>query len=115
MKKKLNERAFVSELVKIFRQHDCFVHKVAERFASGFPDLIIINPHGKVLFVEVKVGKNKLSPLQEHFLSKIQEHRGNAYVITKPAAGQMEVLEYDGLMMTYTLEEWLQKCVGVKG
>lgn len=109
MKAKLNERKFTSQIMKEIKSHNCFVHKIAERFASGFPDLIVINKKGKVMFIEVKVGSNKPTKLQAHFMDLINEHRGFAFLITQCSQDNIEVLEWDGLKTTYAYDNWLQQ------
>ena len=95
--------------MKELKTYGCFAHKVAERFSSGFPDLIVINKKGKVMFIEVKVGKNKLTKLQEHFLDSIDGQGGHTYLMTQSMPEHIEVVEWDGLKITYTYDEWLQK------
>lgn len=38
----------------------------------GFPDLMVLAPGGKVRFIEVKAAKGKLTPLQQHTITALQ-------------------------------------------
>jgi len=39
----------------------------------GAPDILGIMPYGRLLAIEAKVGRNKLSPLQESWLERAKE------------------------------------------
>lgn len=48
--------------------------------ARGVPDIIMcIN--GKFIAVELKVGNNKPTPLQEDYIARINQANGSAYVL----------------------------------
>ena len=53
----------------------CFYTKSGQRISGlpkGFSDILFIRPDGKACFVECKTGKNKASPEQAQFISKMQ-------------------------------------------
>ena len=56
-----------------------WVYKAADQFQSGIPDLIICHA-GKFKTIELKVGKNKLSPIQDYVGKRIEEAGGDFYV-----------------------------------
>jgi len=47
----------------------------------GFPDLVIVG-HGRCLFIELKVGRNTLSPEQTAWLEALRTAAQEAYVWT---------------------------------
>ena len=56
-----------------------WAYKASDKFTSGIPDIIGCR-NGRLLAIELKVGKNKLTKLQEHVLGKIIEANGIAFV-----------------------------------
>jgi hypothetical protein len=60
---------------------DCWVVKVQQVAIRGTPDLLICYA-GKFIAMELKVGSNKASPLQEHVLQAIRLAGGSAWVVT---------------------------------
>ena len=57
-------------------------YKFASPAHRGVPDLILVGPTGRVIFVEVKspTGRGKLSPLQEHTIKQLRENNATVYV-----------------------------------
>jgi len=56
-----------------------WLYKSADRWTSGIPDLIIcIN--GKFMAIELKVGKNKPTRIQQYVLKKIEKAGGQSGV-----------------------------------
>lgn len=51
------------------------------RFKQGFPDCILIDPDGDVIFAELKVGFNPLSPLQKKKLEQLDKQGADSCVI----------------------------------
>jgi len=51
------------------------------RFKQGFPDCILIDPDGMVIFAELKVGYNPVTPLQRKKLEQLDGKGCNACVI----------------------------------
>jgi hypothetical protein len=64
---------------------DIICHKISERFANGWPDCKYIGLQGQHLYVEYKIEKNPLSPLQELMIKKLRKHNVQVWVITKHA------------------------------
>ena len=68
------ESTFYNNLAGKLRKKDWRVNKISQgRFGSGFPDSILIDPEGEVIFLELKVGSNKLSALQKKNLREIDK------------------------------------------
>lgn len=48
----------------------------------GVPDICGVSPDGRAIFVEVKIGKDKLSQYQEFFRAEA-EKRGAVYIVAR--------------------------------
>lgn len=51
----------------------------SDRFQSGIPDLIVCK-EGKFYAIELKIGKNKLTKLQNYVLERIRQNGGQVAV-----------------------------------
>jgi len=69
-----DEKALQKYLKDSLESIGCIVYKFASPQKRGVPDLLIITPYSKAVFVEVKspTGKGKLSALQELEVSKLR-------------------------------------------
>jgi len=56
-----------------------FFFKAHDRFTSGIPDLILC-VMGRFVAIELKFGKGKATPLQDHVITKINLAKGCAAV-----------------------------------
>ena len=75
------ETTFYNKLANKLKKAGWFVQKIHQgRFGQGFPDVILISPEGDVIFLELKVGTNKLSALQKKKLTEIERHDGISIV-----------------------------------
>ncbi len=74
-----NERALVDKMLKWLKSIGAYTIKTSDKFTSGIPDLIIFY-EGRVVFVEVKTYKGKVSKIQEYTISKIREQKCEAYI-----------------------------------
>lgn len=82
----MNETQYTAQLKERFTKSGWLIHKTSERFTAGWPDLVCIGK-GLVLFIEVKVGSNALSGLQDHTLKQIAKNGGMALVMRRKADG----------------------------
>jgi hypothetical protein len=48
---------------------------------NGLPDRLVILPDGKIWFVELKAGRNKLSKIQAFRIAELKNHGANVRVI----------------------------------
>lgn len=55
--------------------------KVDSTSSRGWPDLTVITPAGRVLFIELKTETGKLSALQRRMINKIKANKGEVYVV----------------------------------
>ena len=61
------------------RYPEAWIYKAADRFTSGIPDLLICK-EGMFYAVELKVGNNKATPIQEFVIRKIRSAGGRVSV-----------------------------------
>jgi len=73
----MTEKAFQSDVMRVAKMLGwlCYHTFDSRRSASGFPDLVLVRE--RVLFRELKVGKNKLSPTQELWRDSIMDAGGD--------------------------------------
>ena len=73
----MTEKAFQSDVMRVAKMLGwlCYHTFDSRRSASGFPDLVLVRE--RVLFRELKVGKNKLSPTQELWRDSILDAGGD--------------------------------------
>ena len=57
-----------------------WVYKTHDMFQSGIPDLLLCADAGKLVAIELKAGKNKLTPIQQYVIDKINSVGGIAGV-----------------------------------
>ena len=75
------ESRFYNKLATKLKKAGWFVQKIHQgRFGQGFPDCVLIDPDGVVIFCELKVGNNKLSALQKKKLEAIANQGACAIV-----------------------------------
>ena len=48
---------------------------------AGFPDLLLLTPDGRVIFIEAKIKPNKPQPAQIKFLNFLRANNHSAHVI----------------------------------
>ena len=89
----MNETQYTRKLRKRLEGKGYLVHKTSERFSAGWPDLVAIKDH--VLFIEVKVGKNKLSKLQSLKLHEITNVGGLAFEV-RWEKGEEIIYQFEG-------------------
>ena len=73
----MTEKAFQASVIRVARTLGWLVYHTfdSRRSASGFPDLVLVRE--RVLFRELKVGKNKLSQTQELWRDSILDAGGD--------------------------------------
>jgi hypothetical protein len=89
----MNESQFKCAAVKLLKKElpGAWVYHPSDRWVSGIPDLFIIW-RGVFAAVELKVGKNQATKLQEITLGKIAA-AGGVTRICRDVAGIREVIE----------------------
>lgn len=90
----ITEAGFTSQVIELARLHDWrTLHLRPARTSKGwrtpvqgdgkgFPDLFMIHTTGSAIAAELKVGKNRLTPEQEHWLAAFRRAGIPSYVWT---------------------------------
>lgn len=72
------ERRMVAALSRL----GCFVRKIESPGNRGMPDrMVIIPPLGRIIFVELKQDKGRLSPLQENTIAAMRKAGADVRVL----------------------------------
>ena len=73
----MTEKAFQSDVMRVAKMLGwlCYHTFDSRRSASGFPDLVLVRE--RILYRELKVGKNKLSQSQELWRDSIMDAGGD--------------------------------------
>ena len=73
----MTEKAFQSDVMRVAKMLGwlCYHTYDSRRSASGFPDLVLVRE--RILYRELKVGKNKLSQSQELWRDSIMDAGGD--------------------------------------
>ena len=77
----ISETNLKNQVIDFLRQNypSAWFYKSADRFTSGIPDLILCI-EGKFYAIELKVGGNNPTPIQEFVIRKIQGAGGRVVV-----------------------------------
>ena len=73
----MTEKSFQASVIRVARTLGWLVYHTfdSRRSASGFPDLVLVRD--RILYRELKVGKNKLSPTQKLWRDSIRDAGGD--------------------------------------
>ena len=86
----MSETKFVAKLRKRYKDRGYLMHKSAERFSTGWPDLIVVAA-GDVFFIEAKYNKNEATKAQLFILRKITLAGGVGLVMTQNKDGSEQI------------------------
>lgn len=75
------ERAIEKRMGRELRAMGCLWYKFTSPGARGVPDRILIDPHGRLTFVELKTDVGRLSPQQERQIELLRSWGQVVYVI----------------------------------
>ena len=70
----MTEQQVQSKKIKELEAGGYYVLKLIKTNKNGIPDLLAIHPNNKVLFVEVKTKKGRVSKLQEYRMKELKDH-----------------------------------------
>ena len=70
----MTEQQVQSKKIKELEDKGYYVLKLIKTNKNGIPDLLAIHPNNKVLFVEVKTKKGRVSKLQEYRMKELREY-----------------------------------------
>lgn len=68
----MTEADIQRKMIEKVEKLGCLVIKIIRANKSGIPDLLILVPGGKAVFVEVKKPGGKPSKLQEYYIAKLR-------------------------------------------
>lgn len=109
------ESTFYNKLADKLKRAGWIVKKIHQgRFGSGLLDAILIDPEGEVVFLELKVGDNKLSALQKKNLRAFDKQ--GAVVIVGRMCGEatfLTIQETEGSDGKIRIKTW-QQCQTLK-
>lgn len=76
----MSEQKLQSKVLKWLKDNGYYSVKVVLATKNGVPDIIGCTPEGKFFAIELKVGYNKASKLQEWNIKEIKQRGGIAFV-----------------------------------
>jgi hypothetical protein len=76
----LTEKQFMAQIIELARLKNWLVYHVfdSRRSESGWPDIVLCKD--RVIFVEVKTQKGRLSPAQKSWLDALEKAGAECYV-----------------------------------
>lgn len=84
----MTESQFKSKVVKKLKEQlaDAWIYHPSDKWVSGVPDLLVLY---KSVFaaIELKVGRNKATKLQDIILARISKAGGMTWVVTESGDG----------------------------
>jgi Holliday junction resolvase len=78
----MKEKEITTQIRNVLKLYGVFHWKVFQSLGAtpGVPDILGILPGGRMLAIEVKTERGKLSPHQERFIKNINDNGGLAFV-----------------------------------
>ena len=78
----MTEKQFQAQVVQLATTLGYLVYHTydSRRSQAGFPDLVLVG-RGRVVFVELKTAKGRVSPAQKIWLSKLREVHPHVYLL----------------------------------
>ena len=67
------ESKIQAKLIKQYIKQGCFPIKLIKTSANGIPDILLLQPEGKIKFIEVKREDGKLSEIQKYRIEQLQK------------------------------------------
>ena len=76
----MTEQKVQANKIKELEAEGYYVRKLIKTNKNGIPDLLALHPEKKILFVEVKTKKGRVSKLQEYRIKELKEYGFQAEV-----------------------------------
>tara|TARA_R110000824_G_scaffold193008_1_gene375329 strand:+ start:114 stop:356 length:243 start_codon:yes stop_codon:yes gene_type:complete len=76
----MTEQKVQANKIKELEAEGYYVLKLIKTNKNGIPDLLALHPEKKILFVEVKTNKGRVSKLQEYRIKELREYGFQAEV-----------------------------------
>ena len=70
----MTEQRIQGKRIKELEAEGYYVIKLIKTNKNGIPDLIAVQPDGKIIFSEIKKEGGKLSELQKYRLKELEKH-----------------------------------------
>ena len=86
----MQEKTLQKNILKFCKQQSIIAHKTDSSSSRGWPDLTVVMPSGRVIFVELKTPVGRLSKLQEHTHTQLRLNNAEVYVVR--SLGEFESL-----------------------
>lgn len=77
----MKESTIERKLRQALGRMGCLFYKFVSPGNNGVPDRIAITPGGRVVFVELKTERGKLSPVQLRQIKRLEDHRAAVFVV----------------------------------
>jgi len=76
----MTEQQVQAKKIKELESDGYYVLKLIKTNKNGIPDLLALHPDKKIMFVEVKTKKGRVSKLQEYRIKELKEYGFDAEV-----------------------------------
>lgn len=80
----MTESAVQSKIIKQLEKLGCFVIKIIRANKSGIPDLLVLLPTGRAVFIEVKKPGGVASKLQQYYIEYLRKLGFTAFICDDP-------------------------------
>lgn len=90
----MSEQKLQKKILTYLKDGGCYVIKVVVGNRKGIPDIIGCLPNGRFFAIEVKVGSNKTSRLQDYNIDEVRKRKGIAFVAYNLDKVKEELDEY---------------------
>lgn len=78
------ESAVQSKIIKQLEKLGCIVIKIIRANKSGIPDLLVLLPNGRAVFIEVKKPGGVASKLQQYYIELFRKQGFTAFICDDP-------------------------------
>lgn len=80
----MTESAVQSKIIKDLEALGCTVIKIIKANKSGIPDLLVLLPGGRAVFIEVKKPGGVASKLQQYYIELLRKLGFTAFICDDP-------------------------------
>jgi hypothetical protein len=75
------EKTLQKNIMRWCKDNGVLCYKVDSTSTTGFPDLVVITPHGLVYFVELKTPTGLMSEKQKRIHQKMKDNKARVFVV----------------------------------
>lgn len=116
---KLNHSQFQRKVTKLLKSKGCWTHNVhGHRMQKrGVPDFLVISRKWNG-FIEIKIDKDKCSPIQKHVIKELKERHFPVYVLRyDKIRDAIQIEDEDGCILNLVAWEalwgWLKNPISI--